>query len=32
VVGSCEHGNELSDSIMGGEFIDYMSDKDSASC
>jgi hypothetical protein len=26
VVDSCEHGNELSDSIKGGEFIDYLSD------
>jgi len=26
VVGFCEHGNEPSDSIKGGEFLDYMSD------
>jgi len=26
VAGSCEHGNEPSDSIKGGEFIDYLSD------
>jgi hypothetical protein len=23
LVGSCEHGNESSDSIKGGEFLDY---------
>jgi hypothetical protein len=26
VAGCCEHGNELSGSIKGGEFIDYLSD------
>jgi hypothetical protein len=26
VVGSCEHGNEPSGSIKGGEFLDWMSD------
>jgi hypothetical protein len=26
VAGSCEHGNEPSDSIKGGEFFDYLSD------
>jgi hypothetical protein len=26
VVGSCEHGNEPSDSIKGREFLDYLSD------
>jgi hypothetical protein len=26
VVGSCEHGNEPSGSIKGGEFLDKMSD------
>jgi hypothetical protein len=36
VTGSCEHGNEPSVSINGGEFLDYISDyqllkKDSAS-
>jgi hypothetical protein len=34
VVGSCEHGNEPSGSIKGGEFFDYLIDcqlvKDSA--
>jgi hypothetical protein len=25
VAGSCEHGNEPSDSIKGGEFLDYLS-------
>jgi hypothetical protein len=24
--GSCEHGNEISDSIKGREFLDYLSD------
>jgi hypothetical protein len=26
MVGSCEHGNEPSDSIKGGELVDYPSD------
>jgi hypothetical protein len=26
VVGSSEHGNELSCSIKGGEFLEYLSD------
>jgi hypothetical protein len=26
VVGSCEHGNEPSDSLKGGNFRDYLSD------
>jgi hypothetical protein len=26
VVGLCEHGSELSVSIKGGEFLDYLSD------
>jgi hypothetical protein len=26
VAGSCEHGNEILDSIKGGEFLDQMSD------
>jgi hypothetical protein len=26
VAGSCEHGNELSGSIKGGEFLDALSD------
>jgi hypothetical protein len=26
VAGSCEHGNEPSDSIKGGEFLDNVSD------
>jgi hypothetical protein len=26
VVDSCEHGNEPSDSIKDGEFLDYLSD------
>jgi hypothetical protein len=26
VAGSCEHGNELSGSKKGGEFLDQMSD------
>jgi hypothetical protein len=26
VVGSCEHGNEPSSSIKGGEFLDELSD------
>jgi hypothetical protein len=26
VAGSCEHGNELSDSIKGREFLDRMRD------
>jgi hypothetical protein len=35
VTRSCEHGNEISGSIKGGEFLDYISDyqllkKDSA--
>jgi hypothetical protein len=35
VAGSCEHGNGLSGSINGGEFLDYLSgcqllNKDSA--
>jgi hypothetical protein len=35
MAGSCEHGNEPSISIKGGEFLDYLSDyqllkKDSA--
>jgi len=34
VAGSCEHGNEPSDYMKGGEFLDYLSDyqrlKDSA--
>jgi hypothetical protein len=35
VAGCCEHGNEISDSIKGGEFLDQLSDyqllkKDSA--
>jgi hypothetical protein len=34
VAGSCEHGNELSGFIKGGEFLDWLSDyqllKDSA--
>jgi hypothetical protein len=25
-MGSCEHGNEPSGSIKGGEFLDYLSD------
>jgi hypothetical protein len=24
VAGSCEHGNELSDSMKGGEFLDWL--------
>jgi hypothetical protein len=24
VAGSCEHGNELSGSLKGGEFLDYL--------
>jgi hypothetical protein len=24
VAGSCEHGNELSGSIKGGEFVDWL--------
>jgi hypothetical protein len=26
VAGRCEHGNEPSDSIKGGEFVDWLSD------
>jgi hypothetical protein len=26
VAGPCEHGNETSDSINGGEFLAYLSD------
>jgi hypothetical protein len=26
VAGFCEHGNEVSDSIKGEEFLDYLSD------
>jgi hypothetical protein len=26
VAGSCEHGNESSGSVKGGEFLDYLSD------
>jgi hypothetical protein len=25
VAGSCEHGNQLSGSIQGGEFLDWLS-------
>jgi hypothetical protein len=37
VVGCCEHGNELSGSIIGGAFFDWLSNcwflkKDSATC
>jgi hypothetical protein len=36
VAGSCEHGNETSGSINGGEFLDQLSNykllKDYASC
>jgi hypothetical protein len=27
VAGCCEHGNEPSDSIIDGEFLDYLSDR-----
>jgi hypothetical protein len=26
MTGFCEHGNELSDSVKGWEFLDYLSD------
>jgi hypothetical protein len=32
VAGSCEHGNELSGSIKGGEFLNQLLKKDSAPC
>jgi len=37
VVGCCERGNELSGSIKGGKFLDYLRDcwlpkEDSAAC
>jgi hypothetical protein len=35
VAGSCEHGNDISGSLRGGEFLEYLSDyqllKDSSS-
>jgi hypothetical protein len=32
VAGSCEHVNEPSVFIKGGEFLDYLLEKDSAPC
>jgi len=26
MVGTCEHGNDLSGSLKGGKFLDWMSD------